>query len=115
MPRLLLDTDVLVDHLRKGERLPAVVDDAAYSTITRAELYGGRNTDERVVDLLLSAFEEVPVDRRIAEETGRIRRRVGLALGDAVIAATALLTGRALLTRNLRHFESVSGLRLYRS
>ncbi|MGH2759462.1 MAG: type II toxin-antitoxin system VapC family toxin, partial [Actinomycetota bacterium] len=70
MPRFLVDTDVLIDHLREGVRVPVPPADTAYSTITRAELYAGRDTDERVIDTLLDAFEEIPVDRRIAESAG---------------------------------------------
>jgi predicted nucleic acid-binding protein len=111
MASVLLDTDILIDHLRIGRRIPASPVEASYSSITRAELYSGRGADEMVIDDLLSLFEEIPVGRRIAEEAGRIRRAVGLALPDAIIASTAILTGQALLTRNRRHFGSVPGLR----
>lgn len=113
MARVLLDTDVLIDHLRLGRRVPVVPDEGAYSSITRAELYAGRGTDERVVDELLEVFDEIPVARRIAEEAGRIRREGRLALPDAIVAATAILTGRELLTRNRRHFAGVAGLTLH--
>jgi predicted nucleic acid-binding protein len=43
---------------------------------------------------------------------GRIRRETGIAIADGLIAATALVHGVALLTRNVRHFERVDGLRL---
>jgi predicted nucleic acid-binding protein len=68
-----------------------------------------------VVDELLSAFEEVPVDRAIAEAGGRIRRRLGLSLPDSLIAATAVVRGMMLLTRNLRHFAEIPALTLYRA
>lgn len=111
MPDYLVDTDIFIDHLRAGRRVPVSPDSSAYSSLTRAELYAGRRTDEAVVDLLLSAFTEIPLDRGVAEEAGRIRRH-GHPLADAVIAATALLAGRTLVTRNERHFSRVDGLRL---
>jgi len=49
---------------------------------------------------------------RFAERGGESRREHRLALPDALIAATALEHGLALLTRNVRHFEPVAGLRL---
>ncbi len=112
LPDFLVDSDVFIDHLRAGKRVPVPPRDSAYSVLTRAELYAGRNADENVVDLLLSAFEELPIDRAIAEEAGRIRRGVGISLADAVIAATALLSRRVLVTRNVKDFRKVSGLRL---
>jgi predicted nucleic acid-binding protein len=35
----------------------------------------------------------------------------GLALPDALIAATALESGETLATRNAKHFASISGIR----
>ncbi|HEX9696454.1 MAG TPA: PIN domain-containing protein [Actinomycetota bacterium] len=111
MPEFLVDTDVLIDHLRIGSGLPTPPERTAYSSLTRAELYAGRHVDEAVVDDLLSILSEVPVDRPIAEEGGRLRRAHGIGLADAIIAATAIVTGRTLLTRNDRDFRSVRGLR----
>ncbi len=113
MARVLLDTDVLIDHLvDAGRTIPPNIGDAAYSSITRAELYSGRNADEEVIDRLLVNFEEIAVDRAIAEEAGRIRRVVGIKLPDALIAATAIMTKRRLSTRNVRDYRRVKRLRL---
>lgn len=111
--KFLVDTDIFVDHLRAGRPVPVPPHSAAYSTISRAELYAGRDTDEAVVDDLLSAFDELPLDRAVAEEAGRICRGTEIALPDAIIAATALLSGRTLVTRNRRHFQRVPRLRLF--
>lgn len=113
MARVLLDTDVLIDHLIDPARsISPTIGDAAYSSITRAELYSGLGADEDVVDRLLVNFEEVPVGRAIAEEAGRIRRILRIKLPDALIAATAITTKRRLVTRNLRDYRRVKRLRL---
>lgn len=116
MARVLLDTDVLVDHLVDPSRALSaeLVSDAVYSSITRAELFSGQNADESVIEHLLANFEEVPVDRSVAEEAGRIRRIVGIKLPDALIAATAIVTKRTLLTRNLRDFRKVKRLKVHK-
>jgi predicted nucleic acid-binding protein len=113
MARFLVDTDVFVDHLRATRRIPVAPQDAAYSSITRAELYAGTNADEPVIDLLLGAFEEIGVTREIAEHGGRIRRTVGITLPDALIAATAILGRSILVTRNVRPFDRVAGLDIH--
>lgn len=113
MARVLLDSDILIDHLRGAKRIAVQVGEAAYSSVTRAELYAGRNADEGAINDLLGAFEEIPVTRPIAEEAGRIRRESRLPLPDAIIASTAVLSGRDLFTRNRRHFSSVPGLALH--
>ncbi len=113
MAEVLVDTDVLVDHLRTGTGFEPSGDSVSYSVITRAELFAGRKTDERVLHRLLSAFRELELDRAIAQVGGRLRRETEIGLADALIAATALHHGLELLTRNTRHFELVRGLRLH--
>lgn len=112
MPGLLVDTDVLVDHLRGISELRPRRDRLSYSVITRCELFAGRATEEHWVATLLAPLRELAVDRPVAELAGRLRRDVGVATPDALVAATALLHDLALATRNRRHFEPVPRLRL---
>jgi predicted nucleic acid-binding protein len=107
---LLVDSDVLVDHLRGTRELRRGGDRLSYSVVTRAELFAGG--DERRVRELLDQLEELPVDRPIAERAGRVRRMSGLRLPDALIAATALQHRLTLLTRNVRDFEGVRALKV---
>lgn len=109
---LLVDTDIFVDHLRGSRRLNPASDRLFYSVITRCELYSGSEVEENSVRTLLDPFEEVPVDRAIAERAGRIRRGTRLRTPDALIAATALEHRFMLMTRNSRDFESAPGLKL---
>jgi toxin FitB len=107
---ILLDTDVLVDHLRGHRRLDARDPAWKISVVTRCELFAGRNTDESRLQQTLNQIDELSVDRVIAESAGRIRRTVQLNIPDALIAATALEHGIPVMTRNRRHFERVAGL-----
>jgi predicted nucleic acid-binding protein len=109
--RILVDSDVLVDHLRGQHRLSPRRDEVHVSAITRAELFAGRSTDASHVRRLLSAMTEIPIDTGIAERAGRIERASSTRLPDALIAATAIEHGLTLVTRNVRAFESVRGLR----
>jgi predicted nucleic acid-binding protein len=111
MSKLLLDTDVLIDHLRGRRQL--TTEDAAISVVTRTELFAGDERQEVAVNALLEDCEEVDVDSRIAQRAGRIKRQTGLQIADALIAATALERKLPLMTRNLRHFERVPGLALH--
>jgi predicted nucleic acid-binding protein len=110
MSKILLDTDVLIDHIRGRRHLEAV--NAAISVITRAELFAGNERQEVAVDALLEDCEEVQVDPEIARRAGRIKRQTGLQIADALIAATALEHDLPLMTRNRRHFERVPSLTL---
>lgn len=112
MTRILVDSDVLVDHLRGHLRLVRGQDDAQVSTVTRAELFSGRGAEERRIRRLLEPMTELHVDRAVAERAGRLRRTIRIRLPDALIAATALEHRLTLITRNVRDFNAVKGLRI---
>lgn len=61
---------------------------------------------------LLPHFDVVLLDYDTALEAGKLRRTYGLKLGDSVIAATALCTGSALVSRNARDFKKIPSLQI---
>lgn len=108
---LLVDTDVLVDHLRGVQRLSADGRILGVSVVSRCELFASRDATERL-RRFLSPMVEMPVDGAIAELAGLTRRDSGIPVPDALIAATALTHGIPLMTRNRRHFDRVADLRV---
>lgn len=112
MTNVLVDSDVLVDHLRGHRQLVRGNDTLHVSAITRAELFSGRQPEERRIRRLLEAMIDIPVDSPIAERAGRIRRTSPVRLPDALIAATAIERRLVLVTRNVRDFEGIQGLRI---
>jgi hypothetical protein len=113
-PRLLLDTDVLVDYLRDREEAVAYLESHAeslfISAVTVAELYGGvrEGAERRRLVEFLAVMEIIPVDAAIAQKGGLYRRDYGpshnVGLADALIAATAEIHQARLVTLNARHF-----------
>jgi predicted nucleic acid-binding protein len=108
---IVVDTDVMIDHMEGVRRLVPDGRRVVYSVITRTELLAGAR-DSEAVRTFLGAFVEVPVTREIAEEAGRIRRDHRTPLADAFIAATAISVGASLLTRNRKDFHRINGLTL---
>jgi predicted nucleic acid-binding protein len=108
---LIVDTDVLVDHLRGERRLSPGGRVLGVSVVSRCELFAGRDEAVRL-RRFLSPMVELPVDGAIAELAGLTRRGTGIAVPDALIAATALTHGIPLMTRNRRHFDRVAHLRV---
>lgn len=113
MASVLFDSDVLIAHLNGSASIPSSFGGSSYSSISRAELYSWDHADEQVIDRLLDQFEEIPVERNIAEEAGRIRREINIRLPDALIAASAIASKHPLLTRNTRDFKKIKRLRLH--
>ncbi len=110
----LLDSDVLIDHLRGHAAartlMAALPLDCAVSAMTVAELHAGVRDGAELDALtsLLESFVIVDISPPIAAEGGLLRRNWGktngLGLSDALIAATAIATGRVLVTLNAKHF-----------
>ncbi len=110
MARVLVDTDVFVDHLRGVRSLSLDVGEIHYSAITRAELFAGPERQHEAVRTMLAPFTEHAVDGAAAELGGAISRSASVPLPDALIAAAAVAEGLTVLTGNRRHFERVEGL-----
>ena len=114
----LLDTDLLIDHLRRHPNAAILFDrlpqDCAISAVTIAELHAGvRHGAERVaLKLLLSTFAHIELNAEIAAQGGLLRRdwgkSHGVGLNDALIAATALHSERVLLSLNAKHFPMLA-------
>ena len=119
----LVDTSILIDHLRGDERAAAVLERALAgsglhaSEVTRLEVLAGmRPAEEGPTRLLLSTLVWHDVDADVAEEAGALGRRwLGshhtIDSADLAIAATAILLDADLLTLNVRHFPMFPDLR----
>ncbi|WP_167761097.1 type II toxin-antitoxin system VapC family toxin [Geodermatophilus sp. DF01-2] len=120
---VLVDTSVLIDHLRGSADATAVLERERSagplhaSEITRLEVLAGmRAGEEQRTRFLLSALRWHPVDAEVAERAGELGRtwlpsHHGIDGADLAIAATAILLDARPLTRNVRHFPMFAGLR----
>ncbi len=118
----LLDTDLLIDYLRKHPSAAALFDklpdDCAVSTLSVAELHASvrEGAERHALDTLLSTFAPVDLSAEIAARGGLLRRdwgkSHGVGLNDALIAATAIHTERVLLSLNAKHFPMLGKGRL---
>ena len=113
----LLDTDIVIDFLRKREYarklLEIWMEDGllAISTLTHLEVYQGmRASEEKATNVFLDGVISIPVDVAIARRAGKILgelRAGGKTIGaaDAIIGATALELNTTLLTNNIEHYS----------
>ncbi|OGZ97901.1 MAG: hypothetical protein A3G49_01025 [Candidatus Sungbacteria bacterium RIFCSPLOWO2_12_FULL_41_11] len=83
------------------------------SAVTEVELFSFQPLSQKEIENIeevLKTLVTIPVDSRLARLAGFLRRQHRLKIPDSVIAATALLTGSTLITRNIRDFKYVSNL-----
>ena len=122
--RLVLDTSVLIDHLRgrpaaATEIIPSAIsrgDELWSSYVVRAELLAGMRADEEPATRdLMRLVSWVEVDESISETAGALGRRYlrshpGIEVADLIVAALVQELDAEFRTTNLKHFPMFKGL-----
>lgn len=111
------DTNIVIDWLFDRER--AIQELSRYrkhrmSRVVWTEVLAAEPLHQRPrLQQLMSPFEVVEIDARIAAAAVDIRHRMRMKLLDAFILATAQVNGAILITRNTRDFPaSMPGIRV---
>ena len=123
--KLLLDSDIIIDHLRDIGNFGDLVSDSTNNTcyvsvISITEIYSLLFFNEyETVERLISELKIANVDSIIARMAGSYRMNFfkshSLTIPDAIIAATAKITNTVLVTKNLKHFpmDDIEKIRPY--
>ena len=114
---ILVDSDVLIEHLRGNTAARDWLVHArqssgplAISVVSLTEIAGGmRSPERREVIRLLGSMQRFEVSEQVAWRAATLMRdyrrsHTGIGLGDYLIAATALTEGLELATLNIRHY-----------
>lgn len=127
MTKILIDTSVIIDFLRRKDKENSLLFTLAQdkrqlyvSIITHTELYAGKSVWEKKeaakdLEMLFSGVEILPLGEEISKKAGEIKARHAINLLDAIIAATALSSGLDLATLNTKDFKKIDGLTLFDS
>ena len=130
---LILDSSIVITSERRGETVERLIEriisatgdqDAALSSVGLTELVHGiyraqtpaqRLRRESFIDELLAVLTVYPFTKQTAMIAGKLdaeqqAKGVVIPFPDLLIGATALALGFAVLTVNLRHFQSIPGL-----
>ena len=118
----LVDTNIIVDVTRGSAAAADYLDslDAEWSIsmITCLELLAGARTQRETtdLDLVLSGYRAIPPNEHITRRAYYLvkmyARSHGMQALDALIAATAFEEGLTLATKNRKHFQMISELKL---
>lgn len=114
---VLVDSDILIEVSRGIDReilarwteLSQSDSPILYSPVTAAELWAGaRPSEHGALTKLFQTLLCVPIDNETGRQAGdylqQYRKSHGVELGDALIAAAALLNRAELWTRNRKHY-----------
>ena len=115
---MLLDSNILIYAANQSapeiEAL-ATAADSAVASVTQIEVYGFtglKPEEDAALDILFRRLTVHPLDTSVIERAIALRQESKMGLADAIIAATALVHGLNLVTRNDGDFKHVAGLRV---
>jgi predicted nucleic acid-binding protein len=115
--RYLIDTNVIIDNF--GNKLPEQAKTLLYSidltvsAVTKIEVLGWIDATKKQLQPLYDFMEIasiLPINEAVIEKTIAIRQTKKIDLGDAIIAATALVYNLNIITRNTSDFNNIDGL-----
>lgn len=112
----ILDSNIIIYSYKPAFSFlkPLVVDPAnGISAISRLEILGYHGIqagEETYCEFVFRILQTFPFDDAILVEAIRLRKHFKLKLGDSIVAATALLHGAELQTRNVADFLRIPEL-----
>ncbi len=116
---MLLDSNIIIyaakpehDAVRTfiAQHAPAV---SAVSYVEVLGYHGLTDAEERLFQTFFETAVILPVDRSVLDSAIQLRQQRKMSLGDALIAATAMVNHLTLVTHNLADFTWIEGLQLY--
>jgi predicted nucleic acid-binding protein len=117
--RYLADSNTIIDYV--GNKMPDTAllvldgyfdDNLTISIVSKIEVLGFNGEEDELKSLadFIALASIVFVDDVIADKTIELRKVYRIKLPDAIIAATALVYGLVLVTRNTDDFKNIDGL-----
>ena len=113
----LIDTNIVIDVL--GNVMPNNVKQKIFqfspivSAVTYMEALGWHKATANqllILQKFMDAATILPIDQPVIEMTVLLRQQKRIGLGDAIIAATAIVHNKVLVTRNVSDFKSLDKL-----
>jgi predicted nucleic acid-binding protein len=118
----VIDTNAIIYYLKDEQSAVKVIDKifaqnsiVHISVITELELLSFSkltNNELNKIEEFLQIVAIVPLNSRLARMAANLRRLYKIKTVDSIIAATSLYTGSALVTRNIKDFQKIIGLKL---
>jgi predicted nucleic acid-binding protein len=120
--RFIIDSNVLIDYtaLRLPQKGSDFVEhifntDFLISVAVKIEVLGFNDAPAIMANMeeFVNTATVLPLDEAVTQQTILLRRQYKkLKLGDAIIAATALVYNLTLITRNTSDFKNIDGFKM---
>lgn len=117
MAEYLLDTTTIIDHLRGDKKVSSYLEEigirgdiAGCCCINIAEVFTGvKEKEKEKTDRFIESLYYYDVTKEIARLAGGLKQKYikkgkTLATTDLIIAATAMVYGLTLITKNTKHY-----------
>ncbi|MCB1215362.1 MAG: type II toxin-antitoxin system VapC family toxin [Deltaproteobacteria bacterium] len=115
---MLLDSNIIIlAALPKHEILRKLIADKnpALSIVSRLEVLGYhalKKAEEKYFEVFFEAAKVLAVSEPVVDRAIHLRKQKNMTLGDALIAATALVYDKTLITHNTKDFKWIKNLKL---
>lgn len=119
--RFLIDTNVIIDYTSgKFDNDAAIFAENIFNTdfnisvVVKIEAlgYSGPLSEMELLTDFINTANVFPLDDIVTKKTIELRKNNKLKLGDAIIAATAIMQDLTLLTRNISDFKNIADIRV---
>lgn len=122
--RYLIDSNVIIDYSASPSRLPQKSSDFVeqlfndnflISVAVKIEVLGFDDVPNKLLAMedFINSAVLLPLDEEVTMQTILLRRKYKkLKLGDAIIAATAIVHNLTLISHNVKDFVNIKGFRI---
>jgi len=114
---VLIDSNIIIysANPKQISLRDLLLKEVSVSLITKVEVLGYHSLSTNAKVYLEAFFDSTPtliISETIADRAIKLRQQKSLSLGDAIIAATALVHNLTLVTRNDTDFRHIINLKL---
>lgn len=127
MQKIVLDSDIIIDHLRDATLTLEQILEKIFQkrirgyipSVVITEIHSGQETkiEDRLnlIKKILEKIEFISPSKEVSQQAGFLMRDYkNLKLADAIIAATTLSLNAKLATRNTKDFQDIKGLKFFK-
>lgn len=126
MKKILVDTSVLIDFLRREDKertlffkLTGLDCSLAISLVTHTELFSGKSVwqkkkAKKELEDLLSGLDVIFPNKKVSRLAGKFKAKYRVGLLDALIAAESIVSYLPLATLNVKDFKKIKEIKIFK-